>query len=92
MRREPVNLSELATTVLDELQQRDPERQVEVTIAPDLPVTGDRGLLRILLENLLGNAWKFTGKTAGRAHRSGRHARRSRSASTSSGTMAPALI
>jgi len=60
MRRAPVNLSALAADVMDELRQRDPERQVQVAIQPDLEVTGDAGLLRIVLENLLGNAWKFT--------------------------------
>lgn len=64
IRREPVNLSELAKSVIDDLRQRDPERQVALDIAPDLRVAGDKGLLRIVLENLLGNAWKFTGKTA----------------------------
>jgi PAS domain S-box-containing protein len=64
MRREPVNLSALARTVAAELQQREPRRQVTLTIAEGLTATGDPQLLRIALENLLGNSWKFTSKHA----------------------------
>jgi len=64
VRRQPVDLSALAHQVLAQLRAREPERQVELTIQPDLQVNGDEGLLRIALENLLGNAWKFTGKKA----------------------------
>jgi PAS domain S-box-containing protein len=59
---EPVNLSELARVVGAELRQREPDRQVELLIADGLAAEGDRQLLRVALENLLGNAWKFTGK------------------------------
>ncbi len=62
MRREAVNLSALAAVVVAELRQREPERQVQVEIQPELEVSGDAGLLRIALENLLGNAWKFTSR------------------------------
>ena len=62
MRREPVNMSEMAAAIIEELRQREPERQVAVTITPDLWVNGDANMLGILLDNLLGNAWKFTGK------------------------------
>lgn len=58
-----VNLSELARSVMDELTQADPHRRIKVTIKPGLTVKGDMELLRILLENLLSNAWKFTMKT-----------------------------
>ncbi|NCB77049.1 MAG: PAS domain S-box protein [Negativicutes bacterium] len=63
MNLEKVNLSELAFQVLTELQQQEPQRQVEIRIEPSLMVLGDMPLLRIVLDNLLGNAWKFTGKT-----------------------------
>jgi PAS domain S-box-containing protein len=64
MRRETVDLSALAANVLADLQSREPERQVDWHIEPDLIAQGDIGLLRIVLVNLLCNAWKFTGKTA----------------------------
>jgi PAS domain S-box-containing protein len=60
---EEVDLSKLAETVIERIRERDAGRVVEVTIAPHLSVHGDRQLLSVLLENLLGNAWKFTGKT-----------------------------
>jgi len=60
MRRETVDLSALAQTIAMELQQSQPERQVEFIITPGLVATGDAHLLRVALENLLGNAWKFT--------------------------------
>ena len=63
LNHEPVNLSELARAVGAELQRREPDRQVELLIADGLAAEGDWQLLRVALENLLGNAWKFTGKT-----------------------------
>jgi signal transduction histidine kinase len=57
---EAVNLSAMAGEIIAELRERDPERRVEVEIAPDLTVQGDHALLRIALANLLENAWKFT--------------------------------
>jgi signal transduction histidine kinase len=64
IKREPVSLTALAQEVIEELRRQSPDRSVEVDIAPDLEVRGDRGLLRIALANLLNNAWKFTGKVA----------------------------
>lgn len=62
MRRERVDLSALARNIAQEFQRMQPERQVTFAIAEGLTVNGDPGLLRIVMENLLGNAWKFTGK------------------------------
>jgi len=62
MRREPVDLSALARAIAAELQATQPERQVEWSIAPRLVVNADAHLMRILLNNLMGNAWKFTAK------------------------------
>ena len=60
MRREPLDLSRMAREILAELRAVEPGREVEVEIAPDLLATGDPVLVRALLQNLLGNAWKFT--------------------------------
>lgn len=64
MRKEQVDLSALAKEVADELQKTQPERQVEWRIQKGITATGDSRLLRIVLENLLGNAWKFTSQKA----------------------------
>jgi light-regulated signal transduction histidine kinase (bacteriophytochrome) len=64
MAKEPVNLSALAHSITADLQKTEPERRVDITIDENLTATGDGHLLRIALENLLGNAWKFTGKCA----------------------------
>lgn len=58
--REVVDLSALARSIVDELRERDPERRVEVAIQAHLVVQGDRELLRVAMQNLLDNAWKFT--------------------------------
>lgn len=57
-----VNLSSLSEEVILQLKTLEPSRDVRVDIGPGLKVTGDRHLLRAALENLLGNAWKFTSK------------------------------
>ncbi len=62
LKRVSVNLSDLARGVARELAQRDPKRSVQMVIAPDVVADGDPHLLRVVLENLLGNAWKFTSK------------------------------
>ncbi len=57
-----VELSDVAQEIADELKRRDPSRQIEFVIAPKLAAEGDGRLLRAALQNLLGNAWKYTGK------------------------------
>jgi PAS domain S-box-containing protein len=62
LQREPVDLSALAASVCRELAQAHPEREVRQVVAPGIIARGDPRLLRIVLENLLGNSWKFTAK------------------------------
>ncbi|MCQ3937116.1 MAG: PAS domain-containing sensor histidine kinase [Chloroflexi bacterium] len=59
-----VNLSAIAEDVVKALRENQPDREVAVTIMPDLMVDGDPRLLHLVMENLLSNAWKFTSKTA----------------------------
>jgi signal transduction histidine kinase len=62
MKREPVDLSGIAQEIVAELQRTAPERQVEFAIAPGLKAQGDARLLRVVLDNLLRNGWKYTAK------------------------------
>ena len=62
MKRETVNLSAIALAIADDLRSKQPDRDVEFVIARGLVVQGDARLLRMAMENLLGNAWKFTGQ------------------------------
>ena len=59
-----VNLSDLASEIIADLRERDETRRVAVSIGPGFSVRGDPQLLRVVLVNLLENAWKYTGKTA----------------------------
>jgi DNA-binding response OmpR family regulator len=60
--RQQVNLTTIASHVAARLRRDHPERQVQIAVADDLVAAGDVRLLTIALENLMGNAWKFTGK------------------------------
>jgi signal transduction histidine kinase/CheY-like chemotaxis protein len=62
MSRQTISLSDLAEAVVNDLRAGAPDRQVTVRIAPGLTAVGDSHLLRIALDNLLGNAWKYTSK------------------------------
>jgi signal transduction histidine kinase len=62
IRHQPIDLSDLAREVADNLRQCEPERDVNFVIEPDISALGDARLLRLALENLLGNSWKFTAK------------------------------
>ncbi|MBS1814244.1 MAG: HAMP domain-containing protein [Acidobacteria bacterium] len=60
--REMIDLSSMARGILQDLQRAEPERNVQVTIAPGATVLADERLMCIAMENLLGNAWKYTSR------------------------------
>jgi PAS domain S-box-containing protein len=62
MNIEKINLTRIVLSVIDELQKSQPQRHVEIKIADGLEDIADSRLMRITLDNLLGNAWKFTQK------------------------------
>jgi signal transduction histidine kinase len=64
LHREIVDVSAVADSIVQELRQKDPSRNVEISVQPNMSVHGDRRLIADLFENLIANAWKFTSKTA----------------------------
>ncbi|HEX4542509.1 MAG TPA: ATP-binding protein, partial [Candidatus Acidoferrum sp.] len=62
MHRELIDLSQLAGSIAAELSVAQPERQAEFRIAPGLKAEGDARLIRVVLQNLLENSWKFTSR------------------------------
>jgi signal transduction histidine kinase len=64
LRKELINLSELARGIVSDLQSRDPDRKVAVEIPDGLLATADKRLLKIVILNLLSNAWKYTARAS----------------------------
>lgn len=62
LRNDDVDISAMATRVLDDLRRSDPARQVQVEVEPGLHVRGDRRMLDAVMNNLLANAWKYTAR------------------------------
>ena len=64
MALQTIDLSEIAQNILQHLAESQPERKVDVRIQPGMRVTADLNLMKIALDNLLGNAWKYSDKQA----------------------------
>jgi light-regulated signal transduction histidine kinase (bacteriophytochrome) len=64
LKARPISLSQVAAEAAAAIRERHPSREVQLEIAPDMAVNADARLLRIALENLLSNAWKYTSRTA----------------------------
>jgi light-regulated signal transduction histidine kinase (bacteriophytochrome) len=65
LQRQEVDLSAMAQAVAASLESAEPQRRVEFVIAPGIRADADPGLMRIALDNLFGNAWKFSARTEG---------------------------
>ncbi len=65
LRSETLDISALAQSTVETLRRKDPQRDVTITIQPQLQACGDRSMISDLLGHLLGNAWKFTAHTSG---------------------------
>lgn len=60
--RQEVNVSQIVQSIMDDLMSLSPERQVTLRIQPNVMAQADKDLIKIALDNLLGNAWKFTAR------------------------------
>lgn len=63
LKKESVNLSEMAAQVIEELRADNPTRSVEVEVMADMVSVADKNMIRVVLDNLLHNAWKFTARS-----------------------------
>jgi signal transduction histidine kinase len=63
IKRQPVDLSQLTRYVLEDLRSNEPEREADMHIEPGLVIHGDPTLMRIAIENLIGNAWKYSSQS-----------------------------
>ena len=64
LKNQQVDLSKLASEIVNHLQEAEPQRKAVIKITPGLHACGDAGLLQVAMENLIGNAWKFSSKEA----------------------------
>lgn len=69
---EKINISNLGREIGDHLKESNPERKIKFEIEPDIVINSDQRLVRIVMENIIGNAWKFTGKNPDPVIRIGR--------------------
>ncbi|MDH5259179.1 MAG: PAS domain S-box protein [Gammaproteobacteria bacterium] len=64
IQQQTVDMSEIARTIAEGLKQQDEHRDVKIVIPDELKIQGDAHLIKIMLDNLIGNAWKYSSKTA----------------------------
>lgn len=64
IQQQTVDMSEIARTIAEGLKQQDEHRDVKIVIPNELKIQGDAHLIKIMLDNLIGNAWKYSSKTA----------------------------
>jgi hypothetical protein len=64
LRRDPIDISAMSAAILAELAHAEPGRRVAVAVEPGLAAVGDARMIEVVLRNLLGNAWKYTARTA----------------------------
>ena len=64
LNRSEVNLTAMSVKLVEELRDAEPDRQVDVDIQAGLSIHGDPAMVVVIMQNLIGNAWKYTGKTA----------------------------